>query len=81
MATAPEVQPVGVVALGEQDDVASIAAISAARREKLVDGLCFIHAKYGHKAYNCAAASCKMKKILKKKPKSVFSGNGNAGGQ
>ena len=70
-----------MVTVGDQDDAATIAAIAASGRDKLVDGRCFIHSRYGREAYNCASNSCKMKKILKKKPRSVVSGNVNAGGQ
>ena len=44
-------------------------------RDKLVDGLCAIHAKFGRDAYHCLLSSCKMKNVLKKKN----TGNANAG--
>lgn len=48
-------------------------------KDQLTDGLCFIHHRHGRNAYNCALPeSCKMKNILKKKPRA---GNGSAGGQ
>ena len=43
-------------------------------RDKLVDGLCAVHAKFGREAYHCLHSSCKMKGVIKKK-----AGNSNAG--
>ena len=36
-------------------------------RDKLIDGLCAIHAKFGRDAYHCLLSSCKMKGVIKKK--------------
>ena len=50
---------------------AAPAEVSAVARPPgpLVDGLCFIHKKYGEKAYKCAAQdSCRMKKTIRRKP-------------
>ena len=53
----------------------SASALSADHpRDKLVDGLCAIHAKYGKESYHCLLSACKMKNIVKKKP-----GNAPAG--
>ena len=53
----------------------SVNALSADHpRDKLVDGLCAIHAKFGRDAYHCLLSSCKMKNVLKKK-----TGNATAG--
>ena len=48
-------------------------------RDKLSDGLCFIHARYGQDAHKCASNLCKMRKTIKKKVRG--SGNAPAGGQ
>ena len=63
---------------GFNADTLSAAAISWPRGQ-LLDGLCSIHHKFGKEAYNCAAPdSCKMKSILKKKPRR---GQGQGHGQ
>ena len=58
-----------------------VAAISADRPPaSLVDGLCWIHARYGKKAFNCAVPDqCKMKTVIRKKKQPQ--GNSTAGGQ
>ena len=68
--------------------VSSISAVSSGAtprrqnfipKDQLTDGLCFIHHRHGRNAYNCALPdTCKMKNILKKKPRA---GNDSAGGQ
>ena len=46
----------------------SVAAL-AHPRDAIVDGLCTIHQRYGREAFKCAAPNtCKMRKILKKRP-------------
>ena len=77
LATTPT--PLAVQSLVDADSDAGIAAVSLAR-DRLVDGLCFIHARYGQDARNCASNLCKMKKTTKKK-QARSSGNSNAGGQ
>ena len=53
----------------------AVNALSADHpRDKLVDGLCAIHAKYGKESYHCLLSTCKMKNIVKKR-----SGNAPAG--
>lgn len=61
-----------------------------ADRSQLTNGLCFIHARWGRNAYNCAAPdTCKMKAVLKRRsnrqqrppPPASASGNAPAGGQ
>ena len=55
--------------------ILSVSALSADHpRDKLVDGLCAIHAKYGKESYHCLLSTCKMKTVLKRKP-----GNASAG--
>ena len=61
--TTPEISSLSINALGADHP-----------RDKLIDGLCAIHAKYGRDSYNCLLSSCRMKNILKKK-----SGNAPAG--
>ena len=57
---------------------AVVAAVSD-DRPQLTDGLCWIHARYGKKAFNCAVPDlCKMKNVLRKKKQP---GNSPAGGQ
>ena len=53
----------------------SVNALSADHpRDKLVDGLCAIHAKYGKESFHCLLNTCKMKNVIKKR-----SGNASAG--
>ena len=75
LATTPT--PVAVQAVGIDPDC-HVDAVSF-QRDKLTDGLCFIHARYGQDAHKCASNLCKMKKVIKKKSRG--SGNSNAGGQ
>ena len=57
------------------DSSLSVNALSADHpRDKLVDGLCAIHAKYGKESFHCLLSTCKMKNIVKKR-----SGNASAG--
>ena len=59
----------------DSQPVLSVSALSPDHpRDKLVDGLCAIHAKFGRDTYHCLLSTCKMKGMIKKKP-----GNGNAG--
>jgi hypothetical protein len=61
---------------------AAIGAVGRERRQRpnaLVDGLCFIHKKWGNDAKNCAHADCRMAKLCPKGPAGNPSGTGNAG--
>ena len=47
-------------------DTVEVAAVS--QSSKPSNGLCWIHARYGKRAFNCAAPdSCKMKNVVRKK--------------
>ena len=60
---------------GDSQPKLSVNALSPDHpRDKLVEGLCAVHAKFGRDAYHCLHSSCKMKGVIKKK-----SGNANAG--
>ena len=68
------------------DHLQSVSAVSRGPgpRPRKPD-LCQVHARYGKKAFKCAApASCKMQHVICPRPPSATpaaSGNGNAGGQ
>ena len=67
MATAADV----IIPTLQNTATAAPAGVSAVTHPPgpLVDGLCFIHKKYGDKAYKCAAPdSCRMKKTIRRKP-------------
>ena len=69
--------PLSVQLVGDCDSF-NVDAVSTPR-DKITDGLCFIHARYGQDAHKCASNLCKMRKNIKKKPRT--SGNAPAGGQ
>ena len=51
--------------------------IAAVQRQKQSPFLCFFHAKFGAKAYNCKSAQCPMHGQTQRRPQA--SGNGRAG--
>ena len=69
----------------EDDDAALFALAGSHPAGTLVDGLCFIHKRYGDRAYKCAAPdSCRLRKSLRKRPQrqaTKASGNAPAGRQ
>ena len=70
-----------VQSLGDGDfDGAAVDAV-AFQRDKVTDGLCFIHARYGQDARQCASNLCKMRKNIKSQKKPKTSGNAPAGSQ
>jgi len=86
ISTLPNLGKPTLHALVAQDgDVGCLCAVSHPAGT-LVDGLCFIHKLHGDKAYKCSAPdSCRMKKVLRKRPQHSSSdkglGNATAGRQ
>ena len=77
LAAVPESPQVAAAAPTAAPVVAAITADKSAAT--LSDGLCWVHARFGKKAFNCAAPdTCKMKNVLRKKKQQ---GNSPAGGQ
>ena len=59
-------------------EVAAVARRSDDQRRPEADSfLCFIHARYGAKAYSCKSSRCPMHHLVKKR--TAASGNGRAG--
>ena len=89
IATLPDVARPSVSSLVSLDEDARSGAVYAVSHPPgtLVDGLCFIHKRYGDKAYKCSAPdSCRLRKALRKRPQrssnaDKASGNAPAGRQ
>ena len=58
-------------------DPPEVAAVAPAKRSDAAF-LCYIHARYGEKAFSCKSPRCPMNHLVKKKPQQA-SGNGRAG--
>ena len=68
LATVPAPSPTALSAPlpSSSDAAADISAVSQQR--PLVDGLCFIHTRWGRRAYNCAAPdTCRMKNVTRRR--------------
>ena len=61
-----------------QEVVHSPEVAAVARPQQMTQPLCYVHARYGRKAYSCRSASCPMRNQVQP-PRRSTSGNGGAG--
>ena len=87
IATLPDLTKPSVSSLVTWDDDGAGAFAVSHPAGTLIDGLCFIHKRYGDKAFKCAAPeTCRLRKVLCKRPQrsstsDKASGNAPAGRQ